>query len=421
MSALTRERPVARSRELTALLAMSMALSALGIDLMLPGFGAIRRGLGLPPDSTAVTGLVTSYFVGLAAGQLIYGPLADRFGRRSSLYLSYGIYAAGALAAALSPTLALLLVSRFVWGLGAAGQRVITTAVVRDLYEGEAMSRALSLILAVFLLVPVLAPTLGAGIVAVASWRWMFVLCVVAVALMALWAVRLPETLRDEHRRPLRFRPVTQAARVVVSHRGTVGYTLAITALFGALAGYLGSAEAIFGQTFNRPGSFPLYFGGLAAIMAATMLISARIVGRVGTRRLAHTVLAIFPVAAGALAGVALVTDGRPPLALFLIGMAVMTACHGVLLPNLNTLAMGPMAEVAGTASSVIGAVQLGGGALVGALLDRAFDGTVRPMALGYFATAVLALASVAWGQRGRLSRQPSAVVATDAITSSGA
>lgn len=398
------ERSLGRA-EFTAVLAMSMALAALGIDLMLPAFGAIRADLGLPSDSTAVAGLVTAYFLGLAAGQLLYGPIADRFGRRPALYLGYGIYGGGALLATFAPDLGLLLASRFVWGLGAAGPRVVTLAVIRDTFEGERMSRAMSFVMAVFILVPVMAPTLGALIVAVASWRWIFAACVLAVVVMASWSLRLPETLHEEHRLELRIGRIARAAREVVSHRRTAAYTLAMTALYGVFTSYIGSSEIIFSETFGRPGDFPVIFGGLAATMGAAMLVNARIVGRFGTRRLAHGVLVAYVVAAAVLLLLALVTAGRPPLWPFLVGLAAMLVSHALLIPNFNTIAMQPMGAIAGTASSVIGAVQLAVGALLGALLDRAYDGTVLPLAWGFLGYGVLAVALVAWAEGGRLFR----------------
>lgn len=392
-------------REFTALLAFSMALTAFGIDVMLPAFGLIRAGFGLPADSTAVAGLVTAYFVGLALGQLLYGPLADRYGRRAALYSGYGIYAVGALAATISPTLSLLLISRFVWGLGAAGPRVVTLAVIRDSFEGDQMSRAMSFVMAVFILVPVIAPTLGSAIVSVASWRWVFMACVLAVIIMVLWASRLPETLREEHRIGLRFGPVLRAARLVVSDRQTVAYGLAMTALYGGFTSYLGSSEIIFGETFGLAAAFPFLFGGLAAVMGAAMIANARVVRRFGTRPLAHGVLVGYVLAAAALTSIALATGGRPPLPLFLAGMALMLSSHALLIPNFSTIAMAPMGRVAGTASSVIGSVQVAAGALLGSVLDRAFDGTIRPLSLGFLGYGILALGLVLWAEQGRLFR----------------
>lgn len=397
-------RPAIGLRELTALLSLSMALSALGIDLLLPALDEIRADFDMAAGSTAVTGLVTTYFLGLAVGQLGYGPVADRFGRRRALYIGYVVYGLGAVLAALSPDLGLMLASRFIWGLGAAGPRVVTLAVVRDRFQGERMSRAMSSIMAVFILVPVLAPALGAGALVVVSWRWVLGACAVAALGMSVWARRLPETLRDEDRiERLRFRPVFRSAGVVMSHRQTVGYMLALTCLYGVFTSYLGSSENIIGETFGQAAAFPVIFGVLAAVMGVAMLVNGRVVERMGVRHLAHTALLTYVVMAGAYAAVAVVSGGRPPLAVFIVGTGAMLAAHSFLIPNFNAIAMKPMGRVAGTASSVIGSIQVAGGALLGSVLDQAFDGTIRPMTFGFLGYGVLALAFVLYAERGAL------------------
>lgn len=407
-----------RSAEFIALLALSIALAALGIDVMLPAFGSIRAEFGLPPGSTTVGWLVTSYFLGLAVGQLAWGPVSDRLGRRPVLQLSYALYALGALIAALSPTLTVLLVARAVWGLGAAGPRVVTIAAVRDVYDGDRMSRAMSFVMAVFILVPVIAPTIGAAIVTVADWRWVFGFCVLAAAVMAVWAQRrLPETLPPDARLELRLGRVVAAARLVASDRRTVGYTIALTALFGAFISYISTSEVIIGVVFDLPALFPIVFGGLALVLGAAMLANARIVGRLGTRRLAHGVLAVYLVVATAGVLLAAATDGRPPLWAFLAAMAPMLASHALLIPNLTTLAMLPHASVAGTASALIGAIQVAGGALVGAALDSRFDGTVLPLTLGFLGAGAVAAVAVVWAERGRLfAPMPPAPAATHVL-----
>jgi MFS transporter, DHA1 family, multidrug resistance protein len=389
--------------EFTALLAMSMALAALGIDLMLPAFAQMRGDLGLDVGSTAIAATVTAYFFGLAAGQLLYGPVADRFGRRPALFLGYGVYAIGALASAVSPSLGILVWARFLWGLGAAGPAVVTRAVIRDTFEGDEMSRAMSLVTAVFLLVPVIAPSIGAVAITVVSWRWLMAGCLVAVSLMALWARRLPETLHPEHRLPFHFGRVARAAKLVVSHRETMFYTLAMTALYAVFTSYIASSENIFVGVFDQASTYPLIFGGLAATIGASMLVNARIVGGVGTRPLAHVTLLGYLAAALLLAGIALVTDGHPPLWVFLPGLAVMLFAHGLLIPNFTTIALHPMGHVAGTASSVLGALQLGVGSALGLLLDRTFAGTVLPLSLGFLGYGVVALILVLVAERGRL------------------
>jgi MFS transporter, DHA1 family, multidrug resistance protein len=390
--------------ELTTLLALSMSLAALGIDLLLPAFGAIRSDLGLPADSTAVTGLITMYFLGLAGGQLIYGPLADRFGRRPTLFLGYGIYAIGALAGAIAPSLEILLASRLVWGLGAAGPRVVTLAIVRDKFEGERMSRAMSFIMAVFILVPVLSPSVGALLLLVVSWRALFVACVVAAAAMAVWAARrLPETLRPEHRRPLQFSHLREGGWHVVTHRQTIGYTLAMTALYGAFASYLASSEAIFAQVFDAERAFPVLFAVLAGVMGVGMLANAWFVERVGTRRLSHSVMVVYLGATAVLLVTSIAYRGVPPLWAFMIIASAIFGGWALLIPNFNTVAMHPMAPIAGTASSLIGAVQVAGGAIMGAALDRLFDGTILPLSVGFVGFGLLAFVLVLWAEGGRL------------------
>jgi len=398
-------RPALGRVEFTAVLAMSMALAALGLDLMLPAFGAMRADLGLPPDSTELAGVVTAYLLGLAAGQLVYGPLADRFGRRPTLFLGFGVYAVGALLSTLSPTLTMLLAGRFVWGFGAASPRVVTLAVVRDRFEGEQMARAMSFIMAVFIIVPVLAPTLGAAITSVTSWRVLFVICVAAAIGMTFWARRLPETLLPERRVPLRIGRVLETARVVVTNRQTAGYTLALTALYGVFTSYLASSEIIFGSTFGRPEAFPLIFGGIAATMGLAMLGNTRLVSRLGTRRTSHGVLLAYVAVSAGLVVLAVSTGGRPPLAAFLPVLAAILVGHALLIPNFNTIAMSPMAAQAGTAASVIGAVQLAVGAGLGALVDRRFDGTILPLSWAFLGFGLLTLVIVLVVERGALFR----------------
>ncbi|WP_052666907.1 multidrug effflux MFS transporter [Nitriliruptor alkaliphilus] len=390
-------------REFISFLALSMALAALGIDLLLPAYDAIRLDLGLAVDAQAVTGLITAYFLGLAVGQLFYGPIADRYGRKRALAIGYGIYGVAALATALGPSLGVLLLSRFVWGLGAAGPRVVTLAMVRDRYEGDQMAKAMSFIMAVFILVPVIAPSIGAAAVNVVSWRFLAAACGGAVVIAALWSRRIPETLAPEHQLPMTWTRISAAARLVVSNRQTAGYTLALTSLYGVLASYLASSEPIFSQVFDEGDRFALLFGGLAAVMGVAMLLNGRIVERVGTRRLAHGVLIGYLAVAGAFLIMAVLTDGRPPLWVFLVGIAAMLTSHALLLPNLNTIAMAPMGAIAGTAAAVIGATQIAVGAILGALLDRSFDGSILPLSIGFLGYGALALGLVVFAERGRL------------------
>ena len=385
--------------ELTALLAMSMALGALGIDVLLPVFPELRETFGLVADPNATAQLITTYFIGLAAGQLVYGPVSDRYGRRPVLYVGYVIYLLGAVLSVLAPTFELLLLARLVWGLGAAGPRSIVLAIIRDTWSGDRMARAMSFVMAVFILVPVVAPTLGAVIGDLGGWRWVFGFCVAMALVMAVWGLRLPETLDPANRRELRWVHVAEAGRTVLSDRRTVGYTLAMTALYGVFTSWIASSEIIISETFGQGERFPLIFGALAGALGIAMLANAWLVERVGSRRLSWIVLRGYVVVSALLLVVALATDGVPPFWLFVTVMLGILGSHALLIPNLNSMAMEPMGSVAGTAAAVTGTVQIAVGALLGALLDRAFDGTITPMAVGFLGYGVLAVLLTRWAR----------------------
>ena len=389
--------------EFTALLAAVMASTALGIDLMLPAFADIRVEFGLAADSTAVAGIVTFYFVGIAVSQALWGPVADRFGRKPTLYAGLAVYGLAATAAALAPSMGFLYVARFLWGVGAAGPRVVAVSVVRDRFEGEEMARAMSFIMAIFVLVPVVAPTLGVAILSVSSWHWVFGFCVLFALSLGLWSRRLPETLHPEHRMELEFARVARAARFVVGNRQTLGYTLALTSLFGAFSSYLASSEIIFGDVYDRADLFPFIFGGVAALMGLAMLANGLVITRVGLRRLVHGAMIGFIGVAIAQYAVATASDGSPPFGIFVSLLGLQVVLYAVLFPNMNSIAMDPMGSVAGMAAAVIGLVSIAGGALLGSILDRAFDGTVIPFTFGWVIAGVACAGFVLWAESGRL------------------
>jgi len=392
-------------REFIALVSTMIATSALAIDLVLPALADVRVEFGLASDSSAVTWIITAFFVGLAVGQPFYGPVADRFGRRFSLYLSVSMYVAAAIASALAPSLGFMIVSRFIWGLGAAGTRVTATALVRDRYQGTDMARAMSFIMSVFLVVPVIAPTVGAVILDVSSWRWTFLGGAVVAILMALWATRLPETLNPEDRREIRFGPTLAATKTVFTTRRTIGYTLAQTFLMGGFLSFLASSEKIFGELYDQADRFPQLFGLVAATMALGTLSNSRIVPRVGMVNLVRGGIIVFVGSAALMSVLTLATDGLPPLALFVIALLMVSGTQALLIPNFAAISMTPVGHIAGMASAITGTIFMGGGAILGSILDRLLDDTVTPLAFGFLIYGVIALSLVLWTER--TSAQP--------------
>jgi MFS transporter, DHA1 family, multidrug resistance protein len=387
-------------REFIVLISMLSALTALAIDMMLPAFGDMRNDFGLAPDSNAVALVVTVFFIGIGLGQLAWGPLADALGRKRVLWLGLGIYVVGALGGALAPTLDVLLAWRLLLGLGAAGVRVVTMGAVRDRYHGDQMAKVLSYTTAIFILVPMVAPTLGSAVLGLGSWRWVFAFFALAAVLMAAWSLRLPESLPASRRIPLGVGRLAEAARVVATSRYAMGFALAQMALFGFFASYLASTQLIIDDVFGLAAWFPFIFSGSALVLGAATLFNARMIDRFGLRRMLRGALLGYLVAAAAFALIALATGGQPPFWLYIAGILPMLLMHGFTLPNLNSAAMTPMGRVAGTAAALIGALSMLGGALIGAVIDALYDGSVTPLALSALVLVAAAFGLARWSDR---------------------
>ena len=382
------------------MLAAIISTAALAIDLMLPAFDDMRATFGLEPDSTQVARAVTAFFLGLASAQIIYGPLADRFGRKPVLFAALAINAAGGIGSALAPSLELLLLSRFVWGVGAAGSRVIAVALVRDRYEGDQMARAMSLIMGILIVVPIFAPGLGAVIIHFSPWRSVFWACVIVVAAVALWVRRLPETLDPADRLELSWHVVLSAMRRVFKTQSVAGHIVAMTFLIGAFTSYLASSELIISDIFDREDQFPIIFGATSLVIGLASFANAALVEQVGVRRMVSFALVAYVAGGGLLTLVAINSDGKPNFLVFVALVAFTLSAHIVLMPSLNTLALARLGDIAGTASATVGAVSWIGGALLGALIDSRISGSVTPFAVGMLLAGCGASAAVGWTAR---------------------
>ncbi len=366
-----------------ALLSMLMATAALGIDMMLPAFDDMRTSFGLAPGSSEIAQTITAYFLGMSIAQLFFGPLSDRYGRRPVIFLGLGIYILGSVGSALAPSLSLLLVSRFIWGIGAAGGRVVVTALVRDSFSGDAMAKMMSTLMAVFLLVPIIAPTLGALVVAVAPWRAVFWLTAAIATGLAIWsAIRLPESLAVADRQPIRFGVLKKSTARVLTEPATLLPMLGITALTAVFTSYLGSSEAMIGDIFDRREQFPIIFGATALIFGASSLLNGRLVDKFGMRRLFVPAISAYLLLSLVLLAQALLTDGTPEFWLFYPILAIVLGCSMIVNPNLNAMALLPVGDIAGTASSIVGAISLATGTIVGSLIDRQLEGSITPFAV---------------------------------------
>lgn len=397
-------RPMPQFTEFVTMMATLMALTALSIDVMLPALPHIHDEFGLL-DPNRVQLVVTSYIVGFAFGQLFNGPLSDWLGRKPVLLAGLGAYALASFGCLLSGSFEVLLAMRVLQGLASAAPRTITVAVVRDVYGGRRMAEVMSFVMVIFIIVPVVAPSLGGAFLLVGSWHLIFGFLGAAGLLTAVWmGLRLPETRDAARVGTVSMHWVGQAYLEALRNRRTLGYTLAIGAVYSALMGYINSAQQIFAEVYGLGPLFPLAFGSVALAVAAASFLNGRIVERLGMRTISHAALLGF-IAVG-LAHLALILIvGTPPFWLFVPLLALTLFFFGLMMPNFSAMAMEPMGRIAGTASSFTGAVMTGVGALGGYWIGRSFDGTVLPLVAGFAICGVCALVMVLVTELGRLFR----------------
>jgi DHA1 family bicyclomycin/chloramphenicol resistance-like MFS transporter len=379
-----------------------MATQAIAVDTMLPALPTIAAALGLTNENHSQW-IVTAYLAGVGCGQLFWGLFSDRYGRRPVLLIGLSVYVLAAVLTGLSSSFVTLLAWRFAHGLAAASV-VVSRSVIRDLYSGRYMARVMSLTFIVFLMVPVLAPSLGQLILWLAPWRFVFLIFGVFAAAVFVWVLlRLPETLHPEYRLILSSDHIVQAVALVLGNRTSLCYTLAMAVMFGSILAYVGMVQQIFEDVFHRPGLMPGIFALCASSMGVTAFLNSRIVERVGMRIISHFGLLVFITITAV--HVLIATLGLESLWTFVILQSTTMACLGLTASNFGAMAMEPVGSVAGIGASLQGFISTFGGAVVGALIGRRFNGTTLPLATGAFACGLSSLLFVLLAERWRLFR----------------
>jgi len=395
--------PVERSeRAVISYLAFLSVVMAFSVDTALPAFDEIRSSFDLDPTDSSVSLVITTYLLGLGLGQLVYGVVSDRFGRAPVLRGGLLVYAVGALGSTLAPSLVTLLVSRFIWGLGAAAPGGLRPAIARDLYSGDRMARVMSVVMAVFLMAPIVGPVVGELLVELGGWRAAMAGPGLLVVIGLVWSFKFGETLAPERRRPLQLRPIGRAVREIVRSRVTVGYALMLTVLFGAFFSFLGSSQPIIDNVYDRSEQFALFFGVNGAVMGLALWRSSRSIERIGTATMLSLCMSVFLVAATVQLTVTTLSSGRPNVWLWLATIATMNAATMVISTSAMSLALEPMQHIAGTAASVVGAVSMLGSAVLGSVIDSRIDTTVTPMTVGYAVLGLVAALLMIWARSAR-------------------
>lgn len=399
----TSQRAPLSEREMIVLMALLMSLQAFGIDAMLPALGQIAADMGATGNERQF--VIGAYFLGSGIGAFFPGAFADRFGRRPILAIGLLAYVALSLACALVTNYDLLLVLRLIQGVTCAGLSVVPAAIVRDQVGGDRMARLMSLIMMIFLLVPLLAPAIGQGIMYVAGWRAIFGAMALMGMLVGFWAwLRLPETLTAENTQKIDVATILRNMGTALSDRGAIGYVIGSALVFGSLFGFLNSSQQLIGETFDAGDYFALIFGGAVTGMVAANFTNSRIVERFGARRVSHTALLVFI----AVSAVQYFSAGQAqqPLWQFIVLMSLSMAMLGFIGANFSSIAMQPFFHIAGAASSAQTALRMSTGAILGALIGSLYDGTARPLAVSMLSCAFLALAIVLFSERGKLFRR---------------
>ncbi len=379
--------------EFIALIASVMMIVAFAIDSMLPALEDIGRDLGVTLETRWAL-VITAFTIGLGVGQLFVGSLSDRFGRRGLMIGSLVAFALCSVLAAVAQSFVLLLAARALQGVAAAGAQVIARSVVRDRFSGREMAQVMSFASAIFMAAPIIAPFMGTAVLAVAPWRWIFVVLAIVGAATSMWvALRLPETLDAANRRPISVQGIADSVKVVASDRQSIAYTIANACLSVTVMAFLTSVTLIFSKALGRPELLPYGFGAMALVMMGASLANAAIVQRFGMRRIGHSAL-LGMTGFAALHVLVSVTIGDA-LVSFIVLQSLMMACFALCAGNFGAMSMENMGEVAGTASSLQGFFGTVVGSVGGAIIGMSFDGTTVPLYTGITAAGLIALAVI--------------------------
>ncbi len=389
--------------EFVSLTAMLMALNSLAIDIMLPALPQMGLEFAIREENDRQL-IIVSYMLGFGVSQLFYGPLTDRFGRRSVLFVSLFFYIIAGIMCVFAPTFEILIAVRAFMGASAGGSRVIAVSAARDLYAGRQMAKVMSLIMIVFMAAPIVAPGIGQVMLKIMDWRGIFWGLAMFGALMFVWVLtRLPETLPKGRRQPFNLPTMFNNYWKVIKTRDSFGYTIASGLLFGGLMSYISSSEQLYHEVYATGDWFALWFAGAAIAMSVSNLINSQLVERLGMRVLSHGALIAFVIVSAIHTVIAL--QGPVPFPLFYSLMIIAFFAVGFQGPNYNAIAMEPLGALAGSGAALIGFASSFVSATIGGVVAHQFDGTITPIVAGHAILGSAALLAIFITERGKLMR----------------
>ena len=399
-AATTHAKPSLGLFEFVCLMAMMTSLVALSIDAMLPAMNQIGEVLG-STSQQQVHLIVSIFFIGMAIGQLFFGPFADARGRRLTILVGLLIFAAGTVVCMLATNMEVMLIGRLIQAIGVSGPRIAAMAVIRDQFAGEAMARVMSFIMVVFILVPMIAPLIGQTVLIWFSWQHIFTLFLIVALIAGIWFfTRQPETLPRDKRIPFTWKALMSSLRYILTHREVMGYSLAMGFIFGAFLAYLSASQTIFQSIYQTGEQFPLIFALLAASIGLASFFNGTLVMRFGMRTLCQFALFGSLMFSVVLVVLVLTSDGVPPMWVFIGVLFVGFFFIGVLFGNLNSMAMLPLGDMAGIGAAIIGSISSLLSVPVAILVDHFLTDNLNPIALGFLVFCSLASLSVRWAEK---------------------
>jgi MFS transporter, DHA1 family, multidrug resistance protein len=391
-----------RPAEFIALIAALTATVAMSIDAMLPALGIISTELGAQHANDRHL-IILLFFGGLSIGTLVFGALSDSLGRKPSIYIGMGFYLIGALMCFFAGNFAMLIIGRVIQGFGAASPRVVSMAMVRDGAKGADMARIMSYVMSVFMLVPIVAPSIGQLVLLYGDWRMIFLGFIVMGAIVTLWLhFRQPETLDVEKRSAFDLSTLWRSAVEVVRNPVSLGYTVANGFIFAGFNIFLSTSQQVIGEQYAQGTKFSLWFACLAVGIAIAMIFNGKYVKKIGLQRMSHWATVAFLVNWCCVLVACVLSQGHPPFALLMIFFFISFFCSGMTFGNYQAMALEPMGHIAGMAAAVSGAMSSLMAIAFGGSAARFYDGSITPIALAFVVYGALALTMTKWAEANR-------------------
>ena len=373
-----------------------MSVTALSIDALLPALDII--GVAIQTKTPADNQLLVSMiFLGLGLGPLVFGPLADAKGRKSSVYFGFIVFIIASFICMYTRSFEVMILGRILQGIGLSAPRTICIAIIRDLYEGDYMARIMSFVTVVFLLIPIVAPAMGKVILDTWNWQAIFLVQVLISILVMIWFWRRQkETLKPENRIPYSIERISKGFRETIKYKRTMGFTIIQGFIVGSFIVYISASQQIFQNQYGLVDEFPYIFAGLAAAIGAAILLNATFVVRFGMEKIVTGSLIGFFVVS--LLYVILFNDVLHPSVYVLIGFfAMQFFCIGFMFGNLRALAMEPVGHIAGIGAAITGLISTLMAVPISTFIGRFIEETTLPLFIGFSSCAAISLCILFW------------------------